>query len=883
MTYLQITYNDTQYRIDLSDNDYIALNKKLSDVKDISKRGGDFSKTITILGSKEINKIFSHSYDIRVIDGNFDRTKRIFGILVQDDEVVMEGFLRLLSINTKHISQNIFEQEVSYECSFYNTTSEFFSKLQGKLSDNDYRDLNHIWDWDNILDIQTKPRNPYMYFFPTPFSINMGVGNFNVRSFYSEDNSSNMDYDLLFSINQMYPSVNIYTYLDKIFKKYEFEWEFEEATSFNFDLKSIYIPHNLKKRPVSAENDFFTPFSNTSVDNGTIGVTPRPLLVPVVEYGSTINVQAMIPDIGEREFIQSIFTIYNLYVEVDEETPNKLIIKSRDKYYREGTKRDWNTKLDYSEPVNVSFFSDEYGAKETNFNFTEGGNFIVQDLIRPFSRLSPASGFFEVDNEHLKGSKDVNILFNPYMPFVFGYTFPTYVEEFFPLSITQFFREDFAIDFIDGEEATEDNFYVSTAPAVFPNPENPPRKIFLTTFQAAFRRDDDSDTIYNNPNGDFDYDLLIDNGQLIEIDELVYRRPIQILNYSDTGRNGMLLAFDNYNLYNAITNIETPKNFINTFYLNTLRRIQNGKILEGYFKLTPEEFKQLRLSDNIILNKVGYNILQVKDYNASKNQTTEVKLITDDVYNTGIINEDEFQDSLIDRYVLDFNGNSYTENDNSTPFASTSANQAMTIYARVRGYSGQGRNVLFDTGDVSDGKNGYNATLFSNGVRFRVRGNNSTNTLTDILDVQVNITLQSDFDLHITYDGSKLASGVQMYINGIPYSQTIASDILNNYIGNSTGSIRFGGSRDGSDFNLEGGIEDFSIVNQVKSLNQIQNDVQLGTQVLNIGQQWILAPVKHINPDFIDLAVDNFPSVDKIINIFGKTYPMDLNTDFIIV
>ena len=65
-----------------------------------------------------------------------------------------------------------------------------------------------------------------------------------------------------------------------------------------------------------------------------------------ISYNSVIDINNYIPkEISQADFIKSIVTMYNLFIDIDPNEPNKLIIKSRDKYYDTGKLVDWTKKL----------------------------------------------------------------------------------------------------------------------------------------------------------------------------------------------------------------------------------------------------------------------------------------------------------------------------------------------------------------------------------------------------------------------------------------------------------------------------------------------------------------------------------------------------------
>lgn len=141
----------------------IPLTKSISDVMFPETRQGEWSKTITIQGYSEVNKAFTHIYEINETitsdtqyDPSFNPNKRANVIYQSDGVVQMRGYIRLIEIN------KILEtSEIQYQCQIINNVSDFFADISGKsMADIDLTRYNHVitkelvrksWD-QNIID-----------------------------------------------------------------------------------------------------------------------------------------------------------------------------------------------------------------------------------------------------------------------------------------------------------------------------------------------------------------------------------------------------------------------------------------------------------------------------------------------------------------------------------------------------------------------------------------------------------------------------------------------------------------------------------------------------------------------------------------------------------
>ena len=84
-----------------------------------------------------------------------------------------------------------------------------------------------------------------------------------------------------------------------------------------------------------------------------------------------------------------------------------------------------------------------------------------------------------------------------------------------------------------------------------------------------------------------------------------------------------------YYFYNNYTST-TPNNMYNLHWTRSLEQIENGRILTGYFNLSPIDMETIRLNDRVWVKDAWWNILEIIDYNAAKQGLTKVKLITID-------------------------------------------------------------------------------------------------------------------------------------------------------------------------------------------------------------------------------------------------------------
>jgi hypothetical protein len=150
------------------------LNMSISDIRDISKRNGSFSKTITLPGTKNNNQLMNFYFDVNVNDGNplqgqlnINRIQKC--ILLQDNIPLHENELYLQLIKVNKVQNNITEDdEVSYDVVLRDDVGEFFIRMSNKeLTDLDFSEYDHILNPTTIINsFNNTYLNGYKYILP---------------------------------------------------------------------------------------------------------------------------------------------------------------------------------------------------------------------------------------------------------------------------------------------------------------------------------------------------------------------------------------------------------------------------------------------------------------------------------------------------------------------------------------------------------------------------------------------------------------------------------------------------------------------------------------------------------------------------------------------
>jgi hypothetical protein len=181
--------------LEVKEGTSFPLNFQVGDIRDISSRKGNFSKTITLVGSKNNNDLLNHYYDVNIIAGTFDINAVTTCSVIQDGIPVMEdASLQLTAVKKVQVT-DAYEEHVEYEVLVKESKADFFTAINNKeLTDIDFSDLNHTYDAFNVVNrFSNTVVDGFKYFFP-------GSG------------------DVFYTTQEFKPAIFAKTYFDRIFQ-----------------------------------------------------------------------------------------------------------------------------------------------------------------------------------------------------------------------------------------------------------------------------------------------------------------------------------------------------------------------------------------------------------------------------------------------------------------------------------------------------------------------------------------------------------------------------------------------------------------------------------------------------------------------------------------
>jgi hypothetical protein len=205
--------------LDVKEGTSFPLTFQVGDIRDISQRKGNFSKTIVLVGSKNNNNLLNHYYDVNIQAGTFDINAVTTCSVIQDGIPVMENAsLQLTAIKKVQLTEQ-YEEHVEYEVLIKESKADFFTAINNlELTDIDFSDLNHTYDAFNVVNRFTNTEvDGFKYFLP-------GSG------------------DAFYSTQEFKPAIFAKTYFDRIFADSGFTYNWPTLSNTKFD--KLIIPYN---------------------------------------------------------------------------------------------------------------------------------------------------------------------------------------------------------------------------------------------------------------------------------------------------------------------------------------------------------------------------------------------------------------------------------------------------------------------------------------------------------------------------------------------------------------------------------------------------------------------------------------------------------------
>lgn len=287
--------------------------------------------------------------------------------------------------------------------------------------------------------------------------------------------------------------------------------------------------------------------------------------------GANISLSGFIPSkIKQKDFLKSIFQMYNLYIESDKDNPNILNLTTRDNFVDSGVEKDWTYKLAKDSEQILQFLPELTGKKIqlTYKQDTDEANKKYFDTTREvFGQIE-----YTFDNEYIKGVDKKELIFSP-TPLL-----QTPFNAFVPSFSFAEPKVNLRILYDGGLKACNSfNLYDYGTTG----------QTGLTSYPYAGHWDDPL-----KPSFDINFGLC----------DFYYYTGFQTTNN---------------NLYNQ-------------YWRRTIAQINSGKMLIAYFDLNELDIQSLKLNDKIRIDNSWWTINKIIDYSVNKKLLTKVELMSID-------------------------------------------------------------------------------------------------------------------------------------------------------------------------------------------------------------------------------------------------------------
>jgi len=287
--------------------------------------------------------------------------------------------------------------------------------------------------------------------------------------------------------------------------------------------------------------------------------------------GGTLLVNNYVPKkIKQSDFVKSIFTMYNLYTEIDPDNPNKLILSHRDDYYDAGQEKDWTLKLVKDKEQDLKFLP-EITSKRLIITYKQDTDAPNKNYFQATSEIYGQVEYI-FDNEYVKNIDKKEILFSPT-----------------PMSKTVF------------------NAVVPLLAGAAPK----------TNIRILY----DGGMFNCEPFNIYDYGTTGQTG-LTQYPSIIH------FNNPDVPSFDLNFGVCDYYFYQQ--NILTNNNLFNLYWRRTIGQINTGKMLTANFDLRETDIATLKLNDKIRIDNSWWNINKVIDYDCNNPKLTTVELLSID-------------------------------------------------------------------------------------------------------------------------------------------------------------------------------------------------------------------------------------------------------------
>ena len=614
---------------------------QVADIRDIGSRNSDYTKTITLPGSKNNNIVFKNIFGASV-QNTYDLSRKAECYVYSNDIIVMRGFLQLTNVYVDH-------NNVEYEVVIYGNNTGLFTKMGNKyVKDLDWSDLSHTRDESIIVSSWS---NTTGYVYPLV------------------DHGFNFDYTAIsnsatpVTVSQMYPAVYAKTIVDKIFENAEYTYTSNFLNGSDFaKMLVVYKGDGKRNVKLTVQFDYLAlpfvattyfdleivketsggiqtvvasatgllptlfPTASTTLsspdvllestdiiyvrvnqasahsfailassfvsieynDNGVLStftdyIPPGGIVTPAtagyykVPFNTSFKTPGFNINITQAEFIIGLMKMFNLYIEPMKDNPTNLVIEPRDDFYNNSV-----IVRDWTKKLDLSKplkyqLMSELQNKTFRFTYKNDTDFYNDDYTKNSQEVF-GQRIIEVDNDFVNDEKVVETVFA---------STPT-------INLPNSPTAQFVLPVIGKKENDGTFSSVNPIPRILYYKYTP----LPSPLHWYFESTDYTSVPYV---GHFDDPYS----------------PANDLNYGGC-------AF-----YYSRPAVVPANNLYNLYWKSQTEEIQSidSRLLTAYFRLKPSDIYNLQFSDRIFVNGLYYRLNKVDGYDPGSDETTRVELI----------------------------------------------------------------------------------------------------------------------------------------------------------------------------------------------------------------------------------------------------------------
>ncbi|MCK4500826.1 hypothetical protein KAU11_10025, partial [Candidatus Babeliales bacterium] len=344
-------------------------------------------------------------------------------------------------------------------------------------------------------------------------------------------------------------------------------------TSFTVELNTsisdtITLGMNLRQNLPNLFDGQNLPFK-VRINSMNIRVIPN---VNFLTYTLPVFLDFFIPKkVKQSDFIKAFITRYNLYIEVDPNDTNNLIIKNRDNYYDEGKEENWTKKLNKQLGQELQFLPELASKKLILTDKQDTKDIALEGYLANTNEIYGQIEF-TYDNEYIKGTETKQTIFSPTI-------------------------------------GTDDTTFKAITPTI--TAINPDMNIRL---------------LYDGGMFDCEEWFILDFGTTGTSGMTQY--PL-FSHFDHPTTPTFDINFGQCDFY-ALTNLQvTNNNMFNLHWRRTINQINSSQMMTAFFDFNASDINRMKLSDRIRIDNSYWNINKL-EYNASKVGPTKVELLSID-------------------------------------------------------------------------------------------------------------------------------------------------------------------------------------------------------------------------------------------------------------